>query len=62
VETQSVSAEQLVLHAVPLAQMRLFAQGFVAPAEHVPLPLQVPIAVSWALLQEVVPQLTVETW
>jgi hypothetical protein len=61
VETQSVSTEQVVLHAVALAQTRLLAQGADAPEEHVPLPLQVPFAVSWALLQEVVPQLTLET-
>ena len=57
---QSVSPEQVVLHAVVLAQMRLLAQAADAPGEHVPLPLQFPIAVSWALLQEGVPQLTLE--
>jgi hypothetical protein len=61
VVTQSVSAEQLVLHVVPLAQMRLLAQAAAVPAVHVPLPLQFPIGVSWALLQEGVPQLTLET-
>jgi hypothetical protein len=60
VETQSVSAEQVVLHAVVLAQMRLLAQAADPPGEHVPLPLQFPIAVSLALLQEGLPQLTLE--
>jgi hypothetical protein len=58
---QSMSAEQVVLHAVPLAQTKLFGQAPVGPAEHVPLPLQFPIAVSCALLQAGIPQLTVET-
>ena len=57
---QSVSAEQVVLHAVVLAQMRLLAQGAAVPGEQVPLPLQFPTGVSWALLQDCVPQLTLE--
>jgi hypothetical protein len=58
---QSVSEEHEVLHAVALAQIRLFGQEPDAPDEHVPLPLQFPIAVSCALLQEGIPQVTVET-
>jgi hypothetical protein len=60
VETQSVSAAHVVLHAVALAQMRLFAQGADAPGVHVPLPSQFPIGVSCALLQDGVPQLTLD--
>ena len=39
---QSVSAAQADLHAVLLAQMRLFAQAAPVPAVQVPVPLQVP--------------------
>jgi hypothetical protein len=55
-----VSAEQVVLHAVVLAQTRLFGQGLEAPAVQLPAPLQAPTAVSWPALQEVVPQLTLD--
>lgn len=43
---QSVSAAQLVLHAVPLAQMRLFGQAPAVPAVQPPAPLQLPAGVS----------------
>ena len=58
---QSVSAEHAVLQAVLLAQTRLPAHGAGVPATHVPLPSQFPFGASWALEQEAVPQLTLET-
>ena len=50
--SQSVSAAQLVLHAVALAQMKPPAQAAVLPPLQVPLPLQVLAAVSSPLLHD----------
>ena len=54
--TQSVSAVQLVRHAVAEAHVRLLGHAPTAPGEHVPLPLHMPAAVSMLPEQDAAPQ------
>lgn len=55
--TQSLSAVQLVRHAVADAQVKLLVHAPVAPGEQVPLPLHMPPAVSRLPAQDAAPQL-----
>jgi hypothetical protein len=58
---QSASAVQVgALHAVPEAQTTAPGQAAAAGCEQTPAPLQLPVGVSRPLLQEAVPQWTLD--